>query len=252
MKFDDLDVKMRAFETARDPHALPDALLITRIDGRSFSRLTKDVMNFARPFDETFRDHMIATVHHLMSCGFQVAFGYTQSDEISLLFTPDEMSFARNIRKWTSILAGEASAAFSVRLGRPAAFDCRVIELPTENLVFDYFRWRSEDAHRNALNAWCYWTLRDQGLDVAAATSRTQSLSSIEKIALLSQFQIDFPSLPAWQRHGMGVVWTEFQKPAVNPQTGERTLARRRKLETVLELPERDALNALIGGHLRP
>ncbi len=246
MKFDDLDARMRAFETARDPSASPDAFLVARIDGRSFTRLTKEVMDYEKPFDERFRDHMIGTVEHLMTCGFQVLFGYTQSDEISLMFPRAEHAFGRNIRKWTSILAGEASAAFSVCLGRPAAFDCRIIELPAPQLVVDYFRWRSEDAHRNALGAWCYWKLRAEGVDVAAATGRLDGLSTTEKHALLAQRGVDFDELPSWQRRGTGVVWEEYDKPAVNPKTGEAVTARRRRLRTITDLPTRGEYSAFI------
>lgn len=220
--------------------------MVVRIDGRGFTRLTKEVMAFDRPFDLRFRDAMIATVEHLMACGFRVLFGYAQSDEISLLFARDEHAFGRSIRKWTSILAGEASAAFSVRLGRPAAFDCRVIELPTPDLVVDYFRWRAEDAHRNALSGWCYWTLRDEGLDVAAATNRIDGMSTADKRALLVERGVKYDELPAWQRRGVGVVWEEFEKPATNPLTGEQVTARRRRLRTILELPEREEFSAFI------
>lgn len=251
MKFDDLDARMRAFETARDPSALPGVFLVARIDGRSFTRLTKEIMNYERPFDERFRDAMIGTVGHLMSCGFQAIFGYTQSDEISLLFGRDESSFGRNIRKWTSILAGEASAAFAVRIGQVASFDCRVIELPTENLVVDYFRWRSEDAHRNALNAWCYWKLRDEGADVAMATQRLEGMSVSAKNELLFQRGINFNDLPAWQRRGIGVLWEEYDKVATNPKTGQPVAARRRRLQTVLDLPMRDEYSAFVAAILR-
>ena len=27
-----------------------------------------------------------------------------------------------------------------------------------QELVADHFSWRMEDAHRNCLNSWCYWT----------------------------------------------------------------------------------------------
>lgn len=251
MKFDDLDEKMRAFETARDPSALPGVFLVARIDGRSFTRLTKEIMAYERPFDEQFRDAMIATAEHLMTCGFQTIFGYTQSDEISLLFGRDENNFGRNIRKWTSILAGEASAAFTVRIARAAAFDCRVIELPAENVVVDYFRWRSEDAHRNALNAWCYWKLRDEGADVATATGRLEEMTVSEKNELLFQRGINFNEVPAWQRRGVGLLWEEHDKAARNPKTGQAVIARRRRLRTVLDLPMRDEYSEFVAALLR-
>ena len=41
---------------------------------------------------------MLETTRHLMSCGFQAVYGYTQSDEISILFHPNENSFSRKER----------------------------------------------------------------------------------------------------------------------------------------------------------
>ena len=163
MKFDDLDKKMRIFETARDHCVIPGLYMVARLDGWGFTRLTKDVYKFEAPFDQTFRDYMVSTAEHLMDCGVNVIYGYTESDEISLLFHPHEDSFARKTRKLNSVLAGEASGKFSLLLGDLACFDCRISQLPTIEFVVDYFRWRSEDAHRNALNAHCYWVLRQAG-----------------------------------------------------------------------------------------
>lgn len=251
MKFDELDEKMRVYETARDTIALPRTFVVARIDGRSFTRLTKETMAYERPFDTRFRDAMIATVRHVMSCGFPALFGYTQSDEISVLFGRDANSFGRSLRKWTSILAGEASAAFSVQIGQVAAFDCRIIELPEENLVVDYFRWRSEDAHRNALNAWCYWRLRDEGAGVADATERLEGMSVSQKNELLFERGVNYNDLPAWQRRGVGVYWGEYDKTAVNPTTGQEVTARRRRLETQLDLPMRDEFSRFISQFLQ-
>jgi tRNA(His) guanylyltransferase len=252
MKFDELDARMRAFETVRDSCAMPDVYLVTRLDGRGFTRLTKELIEFDKPFDVRFRDHMVATVEHLMTCGFSPCFGYAQSDEISLLFGRDNGTFGRNVRKWTSVLAAEASAAFSVRLGHVAAFDCRVIELPGDPDVVDYFRWRNEDAARNALNAWCYWTLRGEGIAADAATSRLEGMSVASKNELLFQRGINFNDLPLWQRRGFGVVWVQHQRQAVNPKTGEPVTATRRRLEALFELPMRDEFSAFIRQLLSP
>ncbi len=171
MKFDDLDRKLRVFETAADVCVLPGIHMVARLDGRSFTRMTREVQHFEAPFDLRMRAYMAATTEHLMQCGFRVVYGYTQSDEISLLFHLDEDAQQRKLRKYHSILAGEASAKFSLLLGAVAAFDCRISQLPTAGLVVDYFRWRNEDAHRNALNAHCYWLLRKQGQAVNEATT---------------------------------------------------------------------------------
>src|SRR5438045_6685499 len=87
MKFDDLDQKMRVFETAHDLCVLPGLYMVARLDGRSFTRLTEEVHQFEAPFDPRFRDLIVETAEHLMSgCGFNVVYGYPESDEIYLLF----------------------------------------------------------------------------------------------------------------------------------------------------------------------
>lgn len=149
MKFEELDLKMRIYETAPDRCVVPNLYMVARLDGRNFTRLTKDTYQFEAPFDEKFRDLMIETLKHLMNCGFKVIYGYTESDEISLLFDLNENAFGRKHRKYTSILAGEASAKFSSLLGGMGVFDCRIAELPNAELVVDYFRWRNEDTHPN-------------------------------------------------------------------------------------------------------
>ena len=246
MKFDDFDAKMRIYETARDQVALPGLYLAARLDGRGFSRLTKVECDFEAPFDIRFRDLMAETVRHLMTCGFTVVYGYAQSDEISLLFDSDENAFGRKHRKINSVLAGEASAKFSLMLRRLAVFDCRVIELPNPALVADYFRWRATDAHRNALNAHCYWRLRADGLSERAATARLEGLSVAAKNELLFGYGVNFNDLPAWQKRGYGFYWGESAKEGYNPKTGEKTLTSRRVIEVNYELPLKDDYAAFI------
>ena len=246
MKFDDLDLKMRVYETAHDYSVLPEIYLVARLDGRNFTKLTKEVHQFETPYDLRFRDYMVATVEHLMNSGFRVIYGYTQSDEISLLFQLNEGAFGRKVRKLNSILAGEASAKFSLLLGDLACFDARISELPNPQLVVDYFRWRNEDAHRNALNAHCYWTLRKQGQEVAAATNFLSGMSVGEKNELLFQNGINFNELPNWQKRGVGLYWEEYQKSSVNPQNGAGVNATRRRIKVDDELPMKDEYSEFV------
>lgn len=250
MKFDELDEKMRVFETAHDICVLPQMFMVARIDGRSFTRLTKEVHRFEAPFDERMRDLMVETTKHLMTCGFNVLFGYTQSDEISLLFHPEVSAFDRKLRKYNSILASEAGAKFSHLLGDVAAFDCRISELPSASLVCDYFRWRNEDAHRNALNAHCYWLLRKQGKDVSKATEFLKDKSVADKNELLWQNGTNFNEVPLWQKRGTGLYWEEYQKEGTNKLTGENTMAVRRRIRVDYELPMRDEFSEFIKGFL--
>lgn len=251
MKFDDLDNRMRVYETSHDHCVLPGIYIVARLDGRGFTRLTKEVHKFEAPFDVRFRDLMVQTVEHLMDCGFQIVYGYTESDEISLLLDLQADAFSRKTRKLNSVLAGEASAKFSLLLGGVACFDCRLSQLPRAIDVVDYFRWRNEDAHRNALNAHCYWRLRKEGQDANQATRALMKLSVADKNELLFQRGINFNDLPGWQKRGIGVVWREFEKQAVNQKTGEPVTTTRRRLETILELPMREDYSDFVYGLLR-
>jgi tRNA(His) guanylyltransferase len=246
MKFDDLDLKMRVYETANDVCVLPEMYMVARIDGRSFTKLTKDVHQFKAPFDERFRDYMVETVKHLMNCGFNVIYGFTESDEISLLFDFNETTFSRKHRKYNSVLAGEASAKFSTLLGSVASFDCRICELPNKNLVVDYFRWRNEDAHRNALNAHCYWRLRQDGFTKGQATKRIEGISNADKNELLFSYGINFNEIPNWQKRGVGVYWKDIEKEGFNPKTKEKVIVTRRQLSIDFELPMKDDYNNFI------
>jgi tRNA(His) 5'-end guanylyltransferase len=163
-----------------------------------------------------------------------------------------ENSFRRKLRKILSVLAGEASARFSLLLGTVASFDCRVSQLPSPELVVDYFRWRSEDAHRNALNAHCYWLHRSQGRSVAETTASLKGLSVSEKNEFLFQHGINFNDLPAWQKRGVGLYWEEYDRPAENPVTGEKVAARRRRIRRDLELPQKEAYSSFLGNLIIP
>lgn len=251
MKFDEMDVRMRVYETATDRCVPPGFHRVIRLDGRNFTRLTKEVWNLKAPFDERFRDTMLETTRHLMDCGFAVLYGYTQSDEISLLLHPDDDTFGRKTRKLLSVLAGEASAKFSLLMGSLASFDARLAELPSDMLVIDYFRWRSEDAHRNALNAHCYWLLRNQGQTAQESAQSLRGLSVAEKNELLFQRGTNFNDLPAWQKRGGAMWWERYQKPSMNPMTGVQVFAERRRLKQDLELPAGEQCAEFIGELLR-
>jgi tRNA(His) guanylyltransferase len=248
MDFDALDKRMRVFETAHDCCVLPGIHMVARIDGRNFTRLTREVHPLQAPFDERMRDHMIETTRHLMQCGFRVVYGYTQSDEISLLFHLEEQAFGRKTRKYNSILAGEASAKFSILLGDVAAFDCRISQLPRVEDVVDYFRWRHEDAHRNALNGHCYWLLRSQGKSATEATRCLEGLSAAEKNELLFASGVNYNDLPNWQKRGVGLMWETYHKEATNPVTGEAVTAARRRLRVECHLPTGDRYGEFVRG----
>lgn len=241
MQTDDLGALMRPFEQSNLGTVLPGLFMIVRLDGRSFSRGTHEVWRFQKPFDPKFRDLMIASTQHLFQTGFRVVFAYTQSDEISVLLHQDENTYGRSITKTLSVLAGEASAAFSIALGQAASFDARISQLPSQTLIVDYFRWRASDGLRNALNSYCYWTLRNLGIAARAADSQLLGLSVAQKNELLFQHGINFNDVPAWQKRGIGLYRTEVPVQGLNPLTGANVAALRRQIAVDLDLPVGDA-----------
>lgn len=246
MKFNELDQHLRIYETAHDFCVPPNMYMVARIDGRGFTKLTKETHPLERPFDTRFRDWMIETVQHLMQCGFKVTYGFTQSDEISLLFDLKETLFGRKVRKYNSVLAGEASAQFSVLLGAVGAFDCRISQLPRQQDVVDYFRWRNEDAHRNALNAHCYWLLREQGQTALEASQAIKGKSTAYKNELLFEQGINFNTLPNWQKRGTGLYWSKVDKVGWNPIQQQEVISQRRVLQVELDLPMGEAYSQFV------
>src|SRR4051812_48878231 len=249
MKFEQLDRRMRVYETAHDHCVLPGLHMVARIDGRSFSQLTRTTEKFDAPYDTRFRDCMVTTLEHLVtSCGFSVLFGYTQSDEMSLLFRRDESLFGRKLRKYLSVLAGEASAKFSMALGTLGAFDARISQLPDIETVVDYFRWRHEDAHRNALNGHSYWLLRRQGLDDHAATEKLKGVSVADRNEMLFRAGINFNDVPAWEKRGIAVRWVTEEQAGENPKTGASTTTTKRRAVVDYDLPMKTGFDELVRG----
>lgn len=87
MKHDDFGDRMKAYERVyTDTRISVDEVLCVRIDGKNFSNYTK---NFVKPFDSNLSDVMIQTTKDLIE-ETHANIGYTQSDEITLIFTPTE------------------------------------------------------------------------------------------------------------------------------------------------------------------
>ncbi|MBR3517803.1 MAG: guanylyltransferase [Lachnospiraceae bacterium] len=236
MNFDDFDAAMRTYEQSLDQKILPKMYIVARLDGRGFTKMTNE--HFEKPFDERFKNMMVEVTRELMkNSGFRVIYGYTQSDEISLLFAPDENSFGRKVRKINTTLAGIASAKASLMLGEVVSLDCRIAPLPNKKLVEDYFSWRQQDCFRNALNGWCYWTLRKEGASRRQATSILAGKGDDFKNELLFERGVNFNDTPAWQRRGVGLYYKEIEREGYNPKTGETVVSKRNELFLDEDIP---------------
>ncbi len=158
---DDLGNRMKEYELAEAGHRLmPRLPICARIDGKRFSRFTEGL---ARPFDVRLSRLMVETTRYLVE-ETVARVGYTQSDEISLVWHDEEpgaMSFLdRRVQKLTSILASMTTAYFNAHLaaaipekaGAMALFDCRVWAVPNQDEAANVFLWRELDASKNSVS----------------------------------------------------------------------------------------------------
>ncbi len=102
MDSNELEQAMRDLEYFHQLRCLPGAWIVLRLDGRGFSKLTTS--QFDKPFDGRFRDVMHQTCKALLEALHGI-YGYTESDEISLLFRRDWNLFDREVEKLVSISA---------------------------------------------------------------------------------------------------------------------------------------------------
>lgn len=158
---DDLGNRMKEYEMAEAGHRLmPRLPICARIDGKRFSRFTEGL---ARPYDVRLSRLMVETTRHLVEETVALV-GYTQSDEISLVWhdaEPGAQSFLdRRVQKLTSILASMTTAWFNAHLaeaipekaGTLALFDCRVWAVPDREEAANVLLWRELDATKNSVS----------------------------------------------------------------------------------------------------
>ena len=239
----ELEAGQRAREYFHGLTVLPGAWTVIRVDGRSFSRLTEH--HFDKPFDERFAELMTGTAQALLT-DLGARYAYTQSDEISVLLAPDHSLFGRGVEKLVSVSAGLASATFTHAGGVPAHFDSRIWVGTGPDDVADYFAWRQADAMRNALSAWCYWTLRKAGRSARATSEALAGTSVADRNQLLFEHGINVNDLPAWQRRGVGLWWETYPKTGFDPVRGTEVTAARRRIRVERELPLREEYRALV------
>ena len=155
---------------------IPFLPVYIRLDGRAFTTFTRDM---DKPYDERMAEAMLETTKSLVQ-ETDALIGYTQSDEINLvMFSENRASqgyFEGKRFKITSVLAGIASSVFllnyiktfemvtkrSTLIGgiyrtsdelciMPPAFDCRVLNMPSQTETANMILWRELDATRNAI-----------------------------------------------------------------------------------------------------
>lgn len=182
---DDLGTRMKTFyENVPKTRLMRRTPVAIRIDGKAFHTFTK---GFQKPFDFVLMDAMQKTMKYLCENIQGCVFGYTQSDEITLIlvdyqkFTSDAW-FDYEVQKLTSVSASMATMAFNKYFSenvedvikynsthdslverkeglldnyisaveKGACFDARCFNIPKEE-VTNLIYWRQLDATRNSI-----------------------------------------------------------------------------------------------------
>lgn len=196
---DDFGNRMKAYEAVETARKLDVHMPIyARIDGRAFSSFTRGM---DRPFDARMTDAMIETTKYLVHAS-HARLGYTQSDEISLVWLADEpqsdVFFSGKVQKICSVLASMAAAKFAVLIpaeftDRLPHFDCRVFQLPSKDEAANVFLWRAMDARKNAVSM------------VAQSLFSPKQLHGKDQkvmLAMIADRGVDFGNIPVCYRRG--------------------------------------------------
>lgn len=158
---DDFGDRMKMLERVEAGRRLmPLVPICARMDGKGFSKYTE---NLKRPFDARLSVCMIETTKKLVEMT-DARIGYTQSDEISLIYHSDryetQVFFDGKLQKINSVLASIVTAIFNPMakdlLGEDvpdiALFDCRVWSVPTTWEAVNAILWREQDATKNSIS----------------------------------------------------------------------------------------------------
>lgn len=193
--------RMKAHERAfTSPYVPINQILCVRIDGKGFSKFTK---GFKKPFDDILGGVMVSTMMNLVK-ETHASIGYTQSDEITLIYTPGKKSseyiFGGKVSKINSILASMATYYFNydlaacVKVNKPAFFDCRAWAVPDIAEASNVLLWRVQDARKNSISSLFRWT---------AGHSKMHGLSGEEmKVILERDYFTDWDKLPNKYKYG--------------------------------------------------
>lgn len=201
---DDLGDRMKNYELVETGRMLnPRLPIYVRIDGRAFSSLTRSMR---KPYDA----RMTACMHHATKQVVRhtkALVGYTQSDEISLLYYyPDPLTqplFAGKVHKLTSVLPALVTSAFVLELqqqfdpteyepmlDRLPHFDARAVNLPTTTEATNMLLWRVMDARRNAITSAARTAYSARAIFKKNAGEMLQMLS--DKGIIFDRFPISF------------------------------------------------------------
>lgn len=177
MEFKTLKDRMNYYRSLTDYRIMPNCYTLVMLDGRSFSKLIKNIYN--RPFDDNFIRIMNMTAEYLCKNIQGALFAYVQSDEISILLSDEsDTFFGGRLNKMLPVIASMASGKFNQLRAIDAMknmiadsdiecvteekiigcmtdtklveFDCKAWNIPAFNDVYEWFLYRQNDCIRNS------------------------------------------------------------------------------------------------------
>ncbi len=161
---DTLGDRMKDYESISKTRLPRRSWWVIRLDGKAFHTWTK---GREKPFDIGLNAVMDLTMGALAEQIEGAVFGYTQSDEISILVKPGGRDtqpwFDGQVQKIVSVSASIATGTFNLKwepvshapMGYDrglAYFDARVFALPSAGEVSNYLKWRQQDCTRNSVS----------------------------------------------------------------------------------------------------
>lgn len=247
-KKNDMEKRMKRYEASYNFMIPPRTYTLVRIDGKKFSKYTSGM---DKPFDKEFSNAMDEAAKYLCE-QLHPKFAYTQSDEISLLFTDfeninEELMFDGKVQKIASISASLATAKFNqemlksqiisiddatqmwraVEKFKPAAFDARVFIIPDFREVNNYFIWRQKDATRNSISMAGH-------AELGPSAIKHKNTSEIQEM-LFQEKGINWNDYPEKFKRGAVIAKETYDKKVTLP-SGEEGIAKRKRW-TVQETP---------------
>lgn len=188
----------------------PGGLLMARLDGNSFHTFTRGM---EKPFDKKMTSTMVEVTKRLCE-HFHCALGYTQSDEITLVWDLTKpkkpgtiFPFDGKAAKLNSILAGFTAVQFNQLFNEDGAreaqkialFDCRVWPIPDRNSAVRTLMWRQWDAEKNSVNslASCHYS-----------PSQLHGRSTKERLSMLDKSGVRWSELHDGLKRGTFVLPT--------------------------------------------
>ena len=234
-KFGALDKRMKEYyESISKTKLIRRTPVALRIDGKAFHTFTR---GFKKPFDDILVSAMQNTMRYLCANIQGCVFGYTQSDEITLILIDYQTLttsawFDYEVQKMCSIAASMATMVFNKEFTRlannyinntmeawnipdddkkymktldkamtmGAMFDCRAFNIPKEevcNLIF----WRQQDASKNSVQmvARCYFSQKELN---GKNTSQMQDM-------LHETYNVNWNDFPTEKKRGSSCIKAE-------------------------------------------